>query len=590
VSTEKILVTGCAGFIGANLTTRLVEEGYRIVGVDNLSYGSRDNMSAFIGNANFEFIRADIRDVDAMERAVQGVTQIVHLAAYKIPRYSDALDTLLINGMGSHCVLELAHKYRIRIIAASTADIYGKNPDVPFNEDSNIVLGSSKVRRWAYAVSKLYEEHLLLAYHERYHVPVVILRFFGGYGPHMNLSWWGGPIAVFLKSAINRTPIPVHGDGSQTRSFTFVSDYVDPIVKLLARPEIDGEILNIGSTHEVTIKELAETAWRTVQKDDPQIELIPYESFGRYEDCKRRQPDITRAAELLDYEPQITLHDGLHKTLEWVALHMAAEPTESDAKIRRRQTRIFFLVPVYNEADNIRRLIHQLTGAADTMENALVHFVFVNDGSTDATREVLDEMAPLHPITTLDHASNSGVGAAFNTGFDHLAKQCDPDDIIVTLEGDNTSDPEVLHEMIEALKTGADVALASCYHHRGGIANVTMLRLLLSHGANGLCKTVFGLNAIATLSSFYRAYRAKSILKVQKVYGSPIMTSKGFECMVELLAKLNYCDQIIEEIPMLLDGSKRAGKSKMRIIPTVMGYFRLIGKKFFTRSMKRPKK
>lgn len=590
MSRQKILITGVAGFIGANLAPRLLDAGYSVVGVDNLSYGSRRNMRDFIDHRAFDFIKADIRDEAAMETAMQGISQMVHLAAFKIPRYSDALDTLLVNGQGSHCLMELARRNQVRIIAASTADVYGKNPDVPFTEDSNMVLGSSHVRRWAYAVSKLYEEHLLLAYHERYNLPVVILRFFGGYGPHMNLSWWGGPVPVFLKAAMNRTPIPVHGDGTQTRSFTYISDYVDPIVTLLDKPEIDGEILNIGGTEEVTIRELAAAVWSTVQNDQPQIDLIPYESFGRYEDCMRRQPDISRARKLLGYEPRVDLQDGLKRTVESVATQIPFSVDQgTDTESGRREMRLFFLIPVYNEADNLRRLIRQITGCAESLSNAQPQFVFVNDGSTDDTRAVLDEMAKMFPITVLDHAANAGVGAAFNTGFNHLLTHCDTGDVIVTLEGDNTSDPSILKEMIGEIHQGADVVLASCYHHRGGIANVTWWRVILSHVANGLAKYAFDLNAVATLSSFYRAYRVSSLQAVRAAYGEPLLSSGGFECMVELLAKLNYCDQVIEEVPMDLDSSRRSGKSKMRIVSTISGYVRLLVRKVFTQTLNRPK-
>jgi dolichol-phosphate mannosyltransferase len=250
---------------------------------------------------------------------------------------------------------------------------------------------------------------------------------------------------------------------------------------------------------------------------------------------------------------------------------------------------LFFLIPVYNEAANLRRLIRQVTGCAENLSTVPPQFVFVNDGSTDDTCAVLDEMAKMFPITVLDHATNAGVSAAFNTGFNHLLTHCDTADVIVTLEGDNTSDPGILKEMIDGIRQGADVVLASCHHHRGGIANVTWWRVILSHVANGLAKYAFNLNAIATLSSFYRAYRVSSLQAVRAAYGEPLLRSGGFECMVELLAKLNYCDQLIEEVPMVLDSSRRSGKSKMRIVSTIGGYLRLLVRKLFTQTLDQPK-
>ena len=315
---KKILITGVAGFIGSNLARSLLARGDAIVGVDNMSQGEKLNLEGLLGHPNFAMHYDDIRDEPAMRKAAAGCAAIVHLAAYKIPRYSDALDTLLINGVGSESVVKAALAEKAKIVAASTSDVYGKNPDVPFREDSNLVMGNPDVRRWAYAISKMFEEQMLMAYHEREGLDVVPMRFFGGYGPNQNLTWWGGPQSVFINKALDDEEIEVHGDGLQTRSFTFVSDHVDGITRCIDNPAANNLVFNLGNTREITILDLAKLVWRLVRGDEPpKIRLIPYATFGKYEDVMRRIPDITRARTLLGFEPKVDLEDGLARTIAW---------------------------------------------------------------------------------------------------------------------------------------------------------------------------------------------------------------------------------------------------------------------------------
>ena len=315
----KILITGVAGFIGSNLAPALLKRGYNVLGIDNMSNGSYENLSDFKTHPAFTFHECDVRDEKKMMDVAQGSDVIVHLAAYKIPRYSDALDTLLINSHGSESIAKVAVANKSKVVAASTSDVYGKNLDVPFNETSDLVVGPPDVKRWAYAISKMYEEQLLFAYHERYGIDVVLMRFFGGYGPNQHLTWWGGPQSVFINKALDNEEIPLHGDGRQTRSFTYISDHIDGIIALIENPEANNLVFNLGNTHEVTIHELANIIWRLVRGEDskPKIKLIPYETFGKYEDVRRRIPDITRAKEILGFEPKIDLKVGLQKTIEW---------------------------------------------------------------------------------------------------------------------------------------------------------------------------------------------------------------------------------------------------------------------------------
>lgn len=314
----RVLITGVAGFIGSNLAAELLKRNYSVVGVDNLSQGNLLNIRKIIDDRNFEFINIDIRNYTRLASASKNCDAIVHLAAYKIPRYSDALETLTINSKGSENVIKVAKKKGIKVIAASTSDVYGKNPKLPFSEEDDMVIGPPTVRRWAYAISKMFEEQLYYAYHERYGIDVILLRFFGGYGPNQNLTWWGGPQSVFINNALDDIPLEIHGDGKQTRSFTYISDHVDGIIRCIENKSANNLVFNIGNTREISIVDLAKLIWRLVNPNTPpKIKMIPYTAFGKYEDVRRRIPDISRARTILGFEPKVDLEEGLTRTIEW---------------------------------------------------------------------------------------------------------------------------------------------------------------------------------------------------------------------------------------------------------------------------------
>jgi UDP-glucose 4-epimerase len=315
------LVTGCAGFLGSNLVGRMLEAGHDVAGVDNLSMGLLDNLAEFRGDRHFRFVQADVTDPATLVALGGPFEAVVHLAAFKIPRYGKAIDTLKINYRGTENALDLARRLGCKLVLASTSDVYGRNPALPFREaSSDSVIGNSKSPRWAYAVSKLFDEHLALAYQDAYGFPVTILRFFGSYGPKQPLSWWGGPPPVFIDCVLNDKPIPIHGDGSQTRSFTYVTDTVEGIYQATLRSEANGEIINIGSTQEITILELARRVKRASgTPGELKVEMVPYASFtGRkYEDVMRRVPDVELAERLLGVRAKVDIDDGLARTIEW---------------------------------------------------------------------------------------------------------------------------------------------------------------------------------------------------------------------------------------------------------------------------------
>lgn len=314
-----ILITGVAGFIGSNLAAKLLNQGHHVIGIDNLNYGFMRNLEPIRKKENFRFILGDIANPYIIKDVHSDV--LVHLASQKIPRYTNALRTLDENYLMLRNVVEKCKDDKTKILFASTSDVYGKNPKVPFNEESDLVMGPTTVKRWAYALSKMYGEQYIIANNEEYNLTYTIARFFGSYGPHQNLTWWGGPQSVFIEKAFKDEPIEIHGDGLQTRTFTFVDDTVNALVACIENNNSDNEIFNTGSKDgaEISIKDLAKLIWQLIRgkNSEPKLKFIPYSTFGKYEDVMRRVPDITKLKSKLDFEPQWELEEGLKVTIEW---------------------------------------------------------------------------------------------------------------------------------------------------------------------------------------------------------------------------------------------------------------------------------
>jgi UDP-glucose 4-epimerase len=311
-------VTGAAGFIGANLCERLLAEGLEVVGVDDLSYGSVGNIASLLDDPAFKFDVLDCTRRRELREAFDGCDAIAHLAAKKIPRFGGALSTLEVNVAGVNAAASVALSLDADLIVTSTSDVYG-NATPPFAEDDPVVLGPSTTRRWAYAVSKLYDEHFALALAEERDLRVTILRLFNAYGPKNHLSWWGGPVVTFVEALLDGRTMEIHGDGQQTRTFTYVDDTVDGFVRALRTPEARGEIINVGGTETVTILELAQRIQAQLGIPMPlRASFLPYESLpGKYQDVRWRVPDTTKSRELLGLEAQVSLDEGLSRCIEW---------------------------------------------------------------------------------------------------------------------------------------------------------------------------------------------------------------------------------------------------------------------------------
>jgi UDP-glucose 4-epimerase len=317
-TTKRVGITGAAGFIGSHLSERLIGDGFDVVGIDDLSHGSLENLAAVADSASFRFARVDCTAREDTMRAFEGCDAIVHLAAQKIPRYGGGLHCLQANVAGMDAVANTALALGADLLVASTSDVYGQG-ESPFHEDDVLVIGPPTTRRWAYAVSKLYDEQLCFALAEERGLRVTVLRLFGSYGPRNHPSWWGGPQAAFIEVLLEGGTMDIHGDGQQVRTFTYVSDTVDGIVRALRTPAARGEVVNIGGTRPCTILELAELVQRFVGLAPPlRARLVPYEALpGNYQDVRRRVPSNEKARVLLKFEAAVTLEDGLAETVRW---------------------------------------------------------------------------------------------------------------------------------------------------------------------------------------------------------------------------------------------------------------------------------
>jgi UDP-glucose 4-epimerase len=324
-------ITGAAGYIGSHLTDRLLAEGMSVVGVDDFSHGTLMNLEGALGSPRFRFEKLDCTRRRPLRAAFDGCDTIVHLAAQKIPRYGGALMTLQANVAGVNAAAHAALSLDADLIVASTSDVYG-NGKAPFAEDGVSVLGPPTTRRWAYAVSKLYDEHVCLALAEERGLKVTILRFFGSYGPRNHPSWWGGPQAAFAEVLLDGGVMEIHGDGTQIRTFTYIDDTVEGIYRSIVTPEARGEILNVGGEHPTRIIDLAEAIQRALDIPMPlRAKIVPYEALpGNYQDVLERIPDTTKAKRILGFTAQVELEEGLARTMEWhVARREQAEALQA---------------------------------------------------------------------------------------------------------------------------------------------------------------------------------------------------------------------------------------------------------------------
>ncbi|HPI76098.1 MAG TPA: GDP-mannose 4,6-dehydratase [bacterium] len=316
---KRLLVTGGCGVIGSHLVDRMLENGCHVTVVDNLSTGKIENIEHNLRNPNFHFLNSTIMNETMMEELIKDCDAIYHLAAAVGVKYivDDPLSGILTNVKGTEIVLELAYRYWKRVLFASTSEVYGKSEKVPFQEDTERILGSTKVDRWSYSTAKAVDEHLCFAYHSR-GLPVSIVRYFNSYGPRIDERGYGSVVAKFISQALNNQDVTVHGDGTQTRCFTYIEDTVRGTLLTGEKDEAIGDVFNIGNNRETSIGELAQMIIRLTGSKSKIVNILYEEAYGdSYEDTRRRVPDINKAKQRLGFEAQTRLEEGLNKTIEW---------------------------------------------------------------------------------------------------------------------------------------------------------------------------------------------------------------------------------------------------------------------------------
>ena len=315
----KILITGGAGFIGSHLAERLVEEGNQVVVIDNLSTGRLENIESIKTNGNFHYTIGSILNRELMEKLMEGVDQVYHLAAAVGVKYiiENPLLSLRTNILGTENVLELANKYKAKVLITSTSEIYGKSDKVPFHEDDDRLLGPTRISRWGYSCSKAIDEFMALAYFREKRLPVVIVRCFNTVGPRQT-GQYGMVLPKFIKAALLDQPIVVYGTGKQTRCFADVSDVVGAFIKLMNIPKCVGEIFNIGTTESISIEDLAKKV-KEICDSKSRIEYMSYEEAFEegFEDMMNRMPCLDKAKEYIGYEPKYNLDDIIHRMIEY---------------------------------------------------------------------------------------------------------------------------------------------------------------------------------------------------------------------------------------------------------------------------------
>ncbi|HZT42078.1 MAG TPA: SDR family NAD(P)-dependent oxidoreductase [Chthonomonadaceae bacterium] len=314
----NILITGGAGFIGSHLADRLIEKGDEVYVIDDLSTGSLDNVAHLRNHPRFHFIHDSVMNEAVMNELVNRVDQIYHLAAVVgVQLVVDSpVRTLETNLKSSEMVFKLAYRFNKKVLLASTSEVYGRHfKNRPLTETDERIYGPTTVGRWSYAGAKAIDEFLALAYHRERGLDVVIARFFNTVGPRQT-GQYGMVIPRFVQAALEERPIIVYGDGSQSRSFTYVGDAVWAITRLMGCPDAVGEVFNIGNGEEIAILDLAHKV-KALTGSSSEIRCVPYEAvYGQgFEDMEFRTPDISKLQRYTGYRPTVNLEGILKRVV-----------------------------------------------------------------------------------------------------------------------------------------------------------------------------------------------------------------------------------------------------------------------------------
>jgi UDP-glucose 4-epimerase len=324
----NVLITGGAGFIGSHLAEALLDDGYEVYALDDLSTGSRQNVAHLEERPEFHLVVDSVLKPAVVNELVLKCDVVYHLAAAVGVKLivEEPVRTLVTNIQGTETVLEYCNAFDKRVLVASTSEVYGDHrEEVPFDESSRRIYGPTTARRWAYAESKAIDEFLALAYHQERALDAVIVRLFNTVGPKQS-GQYGMVIPTFVQNAIAGRPIEVHGDGGQTRCFCHVADTVRAL-KGLMESGISGEIFNVGNSHQISIMGLAERI-RTLTGSSSEIVTVPYDKvYGQgIEDMLHRIPAIDKIGEAIGWAPEHDLEKILSDVIDYVRHQPVALP------------------------------------------------------------------------------------------------------------------------------------------------------------------------------------------------------------------------------------------------------------------------
>jgi len=313
----RVLITGGAGFVGSHLAEALLERGDEVSVLDDLSTGSIDNIAHLKSRPNFHYKIDSVTNEPLLAEMIDRCETVIHLAAaVGVKLIVEApVRTIETNVHGTEVVLKIANKKKRLVLIASTSEVYGKSAVVPFREDADLVLGPTSKHRWAYACSKMIDEFLALAYWKERKLPVIVVRLFNTVGPRQT-GQYGMVVPNFVRQALAGEPITVFGDGTQSRSFTYVGDVVRAMVALINEPRAVGQVFNIGNGVEISIADLA-TRIKELTGSRSSIVTIPYDQAyeAGFEDMPRRVPDISKIRALVGYEPTVQLDEILTRVI-----------------------------------------------------------------------------------------------------------------------------------------------------------------------------------------------------------------------------------------------------------------------------------
>ena len=326
----RYLITGGAGFIGSHLAERLLHRGDHVALLDNLSTGSMENIRHLKSSERMQYHLDNIENRQLVAELVDGADVIVHLAAAVGVKLivESPVRTIETNVNGTQMILEAACKKRKLVLTASTSEVYGKNTNVPFHEDADLVLGPTTKGRWSYAASKALDEFLALSYWKEKKLPVIVVRLFNTVGPRQT-GRYGMVLPNFVKSALDNTVISIYGNGKQSRCFCDVRDTVEGLIRLMDSERSIGEVVNVGNTEEITIEGLAQKVKERTRSASP-IEYVPYDQAYEpgFEDMMRRVPCVDKLQALTGFRPQTPLAEIIDRVANFFRQKDEPAPVE----------------------------------------------------------------------------------------------------------------------------------------------------------------------------------------------------------------------------------------------------------------------